>query len=199
MWEATTSIYTFYISKLAPALPQHPWLYTSLEDLESRHLGLLWMGRTVSTDFQQSFSTSDQCPGPCYVNIHGNGTVKSRWSFNEHANVMYIDQPVQTGPRIWIFEGRALQLTVGNLGFSYDSLINATYDGLVVTPLKPGEPLPKHPKRAGLSVFSSQKYSHTATTTPQAAKTLWYSAENWLSSFPGYYTTSKKIAIWVCC
>jgi carboxypeptidase C (cathepsin A) len=49
--------------------------------------------------------------GPCYINDDANSTTLNPWSFNNEANVLYIDQPVQTG-------------------FSYDVLINGTLDQL---------------------------------------------------------------------
>jgi cathepsin A (carboxypeptidase C) len=35
--------------------------------------------------------------GPCKVNAAGTGTVKNDFSWNEHANLIYVDQPTGTG------------------------------------------------------------------------------------------------------
>lgn len=35
--------------------------------------------------------------GPCYVNPDSKSTTLNPWSWNNDANVLYIDQPVQTG------------------------------------------------------------------------------------------------------
>jgi carboxypeptidase C (cathepsin A) len=57
--------------------------------------------------------------GPCYVNTAGNATELNPWSFNNNVNMLYIDQPVQTG-------------------FSYDSLVNGTFNltSEIITPLE---------------------------------------------------------------
>ncbi len=68
----------------------------------------------------------------------------------------------------------------------------------MITPLKEGEPLPKVIKTRGVGFFPSQEFKHTAHTTGQAAQILWHFAENWLTSFPGYRTSSGKIGLWVC-
>ena len=47
--------------------------------------------------------------GPCYVNLDSNATELNPWSFNNDVNMLYIDQPVQTG-------------------FSYDALVSATFN-----------------------------------------------------------------------
>jgi hypothetical protein len=120
--------------------------------------------------------------GPCYVNLEATDTISNPWSFNEHVNMLYIDQPVQSG-------------------YSYDELVNATMsilgDGLV-TPLGSDQSPPKAVNASfGYGTFPSQKFDHTTKTTVQSAKALWHFAEHWLSSFPGYKTSSNKIGVWV--
>jgi hypothetical protein len=56
-----------------------------------------------------TFAAADGESGPCLVNADANSTSINPFSFNNHVNMLYIDQPVQTG-------------------FSYDSLINGTFD-----------------------------------------------------------------------
>jgi hypothetical protein len=96
--------------------------------------------------------------------------------------MLYIDQPVQTG-------------------FSYDELVPAIFDlnedGLI-TPLSPNQPPPSKVNASyGYGTYPSQKFDHTTKTTPQSAKMLWYFAEHWLSSFPGYKTSSNQVSVWV--
>lgn len=92
--------------------------------------------------------------------------------------MLYIDQPVQAG-------------------YSYSTLINATYniEEYVVTPVE-GLSVPTLNKTLVYGTYPDQDFSKTANTTVQAAKMLWYFAENWLSTFPGYTTHSKQISIW---
>lgn len=96
--------------------------------------------------------------------------------------MLYIDQPVQ-------------------VGFSYDKLVNATFDILnadgFVNPMEIDESsLPPVNSSFGYGTYPSQDFSHTANNTVQAAKALWHFAEHWLSSFPGYNTQSNELSIW---
>ena len=120
--------------------------------------------------------------GPCYVNFEGTDTIANPWSFNEHVNMLYIDQPVHSG-------------------YSYDQLVNATMniiDNGLVVPLDSDQSPPKAVNASfGYGTFTSQKFAHTTKTTVQSARALWHFAEHWLSSFPGYKTSSNKIGIWV--
>lgn len=120
--------------------------------------------------------------GPCYVNIDGTDTEVNPWSLNNYANVLYIDQPVQAG-------------------FSYDELVNATFDILnadgFITPMDIEQSSPPAVNVSfGYGTYPSQNFNHTANTTVQAAKMLWHFAEHWLSSFPGYDTQSNELSIW---
>lgn len=119
--------------------------------------------------------------GPCYVNMNGTDTIYNPWSFNNYANMLYIDQPVQ-------------------VGFSYDELVNATFnilEGGIITPLDSDSPaMPASNGTFGYGTFPSQNFNSTANNTVQAAKLLWHFAEHWLSSFPGYDTQSNKLSVW---
>jgi carboxypeptidase D len=113
--------------------------------------------------------------GPCVVNHEGTNTTINPWSFNNHVNTLYIDQPIQAG-------------------FSYSSLINGTYNStsLVVTPNNAtSTPLPP-----GQGIFPDQSVSATTNTTVASARALWAFSEHWFSSFPGYNTSSKEISFW---
>lgn len=116
--------------------------------------------------------------GPCYVNINGTDTINNPWSFNEYANVLYIDQPAQTG-------------------FSYSDLIDATFDVLSgsITSIDQAD-LPAVNASFGYGVYPDQNPDKTANNTVSAAKALWYFGEHWLSSFPKYKTESNKISVW---
>lgn len=95
-------------------------------------------------------------------------------------NVLYIDQPVQTG-------------------FSYNTLVNGTYDVLsnAVTPVPRSQ---LHTVQGnisyGLGTFASQDPLATTNTTVTTAKALWHFAEKWLTSFPELKTSSKEISVW---
>lgn len=122
-----------------------------------------------------SYAAMNSENGPCVVNHEGTNTTINPWSFNNHANMLYIDQPIQ-------------------VGFSYSSLINGTYSStsLAVTPNN-GTSTPPLP---GQGIFADQSVSSTANTTVASARGLWAFSEHWFSSFPGYDTLSTDISIW---
>jgi carboxypeptidase D len=103
--------------------------------------------------------------GPCFVTRDAKGTVLNPWSWNNEVNMLYIDQPVQTG-------------------FSYDRLINGTIDETllpyVVTPLPPSAPPPDLNSTFLQGVFPSQDPASTANTTLTAARAAWHFMQTWM-------------------
>lgn len=114
-----------------------------------------------------------------YVDPTGSNTISNPWSFNTNSNLLYIDQP-------------------SGAGFSYSGVVNATYDILtqLVTPLKSPSP-PSVNASFGYGTCASPDFKLTSHTTVQASKAVWHFAEHWLSSFPGYNTSSSSISVWV--
>jgi hypothetical protein len=100
--------------------------------------------------------------GPCYVSFDGSETNLNPWSFNNDANVLYIDQPVGGG-------------------FSYTSLINGTFDleTYEITPLD--EIDGDIPEDALRGTFPNPTLSATTNTTITSAGALWHFAEHWLT------------------
>lgn len=121
----------------------------------------------------------DSESGPCYVNADGNSTTINTWSFNQHVNMLYIDQPVQTG-------------------FSYNSLIKGTFnlETTDTTPLDTNGVLPKQNTTYRVGTFSSQDLLQTTNTSITSAKALWRFAEHWITTFPEYDTKSKEVSVW---
>ncbi|KIY01041.1 uncharacterized protein Z520_03707 [Fonsecaea multimorphosa CBS 102226] len=119
--------------------------------------------------------------GPCYVNVAGNDTIINPWSFNNYVNMLYLDQPVQTG-------------------FSYDELVNGTFnlETQIITPehFSASSPLPAINATFQVGTFPSQDPLHVTNTTVSSARALWHATEHWLSSFPEYSTSSNKFSIW---
>lgn len=115
-----------------------------------------------------------------------NSTESNPWAWNEHVNMLYVDQPVGTG-------------------FSYDALINGTKDLLYngagdfydVTPLDAYDGLPPRENlTTRYGTFSSDNAMHTANSTANAARTLWQFAQTWFVEFPRYKTSDKRISFW---
>lgn len=101
--------------------------------------------------------------GPCYTNADSNSTSINPWSFNNHVNMLYIDQPNMAG-------------------FSYDSLINGTLnliDG-TITPMSASSDFQPDPVTLS-GVFPSQNSNHTVRTTAFGARTLWSFMQTWLA------------------
>jgi carboxypeptidase C (cathepsin A) len=121
--------------------------------------------------------------GPCYVNTAGNATELNPWSFNNNVNMLYIDQPVQTG-------------------FSYDSLVNGTFNltSEIITPLEfnSSTAVAATDPLTTWGTFPSQDPLRTTNTTVASARAVWHFGEHWLSSFPPFSTSSSsnKISFW---
>lgn len=104
--------------------------------------------------------------GPCYVNLDSNSTTLNPWSFNNHVNMLYIDQPVQAG-------------------FSYAALVNGTLDllGDIINPeVFTSTNIPPTNSSFGFGTFPDQNPRLTTNNTIQSTRALWHFAENWLSS-----------------
>lgn len=114
--------------------------------------------------------------GPCWVNEDSNSTRINEWAWNSEVNMLFIDQPVQ-------------------VGFSYDSLNNGTYDLLLGDPMdeefddesqlqiklqefKDGE-IPETNATFYVGTFASQNLTHTPNSTDHSAVALWHFAQTW--------------------
>ncbi|KAK4154409.1 Alpha/Beta hydrolase protein [Chaetomidium leptoderma] len=121
--------------------------------------------------------------GPCFVGPDSNSTYLNPWSWNNEVNMLYIDQPVQTG-------------------FSYDVLTNVTIQldesgESVVTPTEftDGQ-IPTTNNTYRIGTLGSQNMSHTTNTTERAAHALWHFMQTWLFEFPHYKPSDDRISLW---
>ncbi|KAK3305793.1 Alpha/Beta hydrolase protein [Chaetomium strumarium] len=123
--------------------------------------------------------------GPCFVTADSKSTYRNSWSWNNEINMLYIDQPVQTG-------------------FSYDVLTNVTIswetgdlDEPVITPtnFSDGE-IPETNNTFLIGTTGSQKGSQTANSTEQAAHALWHFLQTWLFEFPHYSPRDGRVSLW---
>jgi len=114
--------------------------------------------------------------GPCTINADSNSTTLNPHSWNNHVNMLYIDQPVQ-------------------VGFSYDTLIPSTADLLT------GGILPTNGSVETNGTFisgtlPSQNPTALANTTRNAAKILWKFTQIWLQDFPEHESTNDRVSVW---
>jgi pimeloyl-ACP methyl ester carboxylesterase len=127
-----------------------------------------------------AFAAMSSEGGPCYVNPDGVSTTLNPWSLNNHANVLYIDQPV-------------------GAGYSYTSLVNGTYNLVtnVITTLEAyNGTVPGSNITFSQGTFNDPSPWATTNTTKSTARALWHFTETWLAEFPEYKSNNKKIGIW---
>lgn len=117
--------------------------------------------------------------GPCWVGADSNSTRLNEWAWNGEVNMLFIDQPVQ-------------------VGFSYDTLRNGTYDLLRTlsdpseyvdddTPLpiqlvdfgEGGDGVPETNATFYVGTFASQNLTQMPNGTDHAAVALWHFAQTW--------------------
>ncbi|TKA68290.1 hypothetical protein B0A55_04291 [Friedmanniomyces simplex] len=126
--------------------------------------------------------------GPCTVMEDSNSTSNNEWSMNTFVNMLYIDQPV-------------------GVGFSYDMILNSTFDTLFLVPtaindtgVLPFEAyngtVPEANSTLWYGSFPSQDILHTANTSALAARTLWHFGQAFFGSFTEHKTCNKDITIW---
>ncbi|KAH6847317.1 Alpha/Beta hydrolase protein [Chaetomium sp. MPI-CAGE-AT-0009] len=123
--------------------------------------------------------------GPCFVGPDSKSTYLNPWSWNNEVNMLYIDQPVQTG-------------------FSYDVLTNVTIQLNVEDPSQPlitptnftdGE-IPLTNNTFWVGTTGSQKVSQTTNTTERSAHAMWHFLQTWLFEFPHYRPDDGRISLW---
>ena len=121
--------------------------------------------------------------GPCEVVQLSDGTYGTQvntWGWDRSSNILFIDQPNQ-------------------VGFSYDTRTNASFDLLASqvyeppTPPNPG--LPRYMYLNGTfgtaSFDDATPWADTANTTEIAAQATWHFLQAWLSAFPQYNPATR--------
>ncbi|KAE8152818.1 Alpha/Beta hydrolase protein [Aspergillus avenaceus] len=148
------------------------WYFKSQSDPETSPLSIWLQGGPGGSSMFGAFTEN----GPCAVNDDSQSTHRNEYTWTKYANMLYIDQPVQTG-------------------FSYDIATNGTLD-LLSENVTPGSEDQGPFNQTG--TFSSQTLTSTANTTVNAARHLWNFAQVWLQEFDVYKNESKndRVSIW---
>jgi hypothetical protein len=109
---------------------------------------------------------------PCFFNADGNSTTLNEFSYNNKVNMLYIDQPAQTG-------------------FSYVNLANGTMDFVTgqVIPLEDGDDLPELNVTTRQATLDIADPATTTNNTASAARTTWTFAQVWFNE----YVWTKRI------
>jgi carboxypeptidase C (cathepsin A) len=119
--------------------------------------------------------------GPCFVSPDSKSTYLNPHSWNNHVNMLYIDQPNQ-------------------VGFSYDIPTNSTLIpvdlGFLISPADFSKGVPPTNNTFRIGTVSSQNITHAANASTQAAHALWHFAQTWFFEFPHYKPANDKISLW---
>ncbi|KAF3482837.1 carboxypeptidase S1 [Arthroderma uncinatum] len=151
------------------------WLVESRINPEKAPLTVYLNGGPGSTSLVGLFQET----GPCEVIEIAKdrlGTRAREWGWDRGSNMLYIDQPVQSG-------------------FSFDSLREGSLnliDSSYTFP--PSDPPQGQPRDTWLKVVtSSNDVQVTTNTTSTAAKAMWHVLQSILTEFPQYYIGTQKL------
>ncbi|KAI1109168.1 carboxypeptidase S1 [Nemania sp. NC0429] len=149
------------------------WYFESQEDAQNAPL-IIWInGGPGASSMFGLFAEN----GPCFINSDLEPKPRPS-SWNQFYNVLYVDQPVQTGFSYDILTPGFLNLETGDIipdDPDQDLHANATFI--------PGN-------------FSSQNINWTANTTENAARHFWNFLQVWSQDFDKYSSSDDSISIW---
>lgn len=154
------------------------WFFEARHDPSNAPFAIWVQGGPGGSSLVGLFSEN----GPCKVNDDSRTTRLNPWSWNNHVNMLYVDQPVQTG-------------------FSYDTPTNCTFnsDGPEPWAWEPtdfSDGVPESNYTYWVGTVASQDATHTANTTDYAAHSLWHFVQTFFQEFPGYKPNDNRLSIW---
>ncbi|KAK4965231.1 hypothetical protein LTR28_003502, partial [Elasticomyces elasticus] len=153
------------------------WFFKSRKDPKNAPLAI-WMNGGPGSSLMIGLLSGN---GACNIKPDSNSSTLNPWSWNNEVNMLYIDQPVQTG-------------------LSYDTLTNGTVDitdsaaSVTVADFSAGVPTQNNTFLVG--AFPSQDTNSTANGTANAARAIWHFAQVWFQTFPDYKPNDDRISIW---
>ncbi|KAH8588366.1 Alpha/Beta hydrolase protein [Bisporella sp. PMI_857] len=162
------------------------WYFEARDDPQNAPLAMYLAGGPGQSSM---YAVTGQ-GGPCYVNRDSKTTRLNPWSWNNKVNVLYVDQPVQTG-------------------FSYDTLVTGILKQVSDAPMGGVSPYGIYEAQAFDSDtpftsnstllygrIPSQVPTQTASTTQQIVPQIYQFTQTWINEFPKYRTRNKKISLW---
>ncbi|KAH9864726.1 hypothetical protein IAQ61_008670, partial [Plenodomus lingam] len=150
------------------------WFFEAREDPANAPFVIWLNGGPGSSSVIAAFEEN----GPCHANPDSNSTRPAEWSWNQHVNMLYFDQPVQ-------------------VGFSYDTLQNVTRN-LVdnnVTLLDKTDPIPVQNSTFLTGTYPSRNPNNTAFGSVNGAVASWHFAQAWFQEFPHYLPNDTRISL----
>lgn len=156
------------------------WFFEARKDPHNAPLSIWLNGGPGGSSLMGALSEN----GPCFIGKDSNSTYLNPWSWNNHVNVLYIDQPT-------------------SVGFSYDVVTNITKNFNIqgwpanqVNVLQPGDDIPEQNNTFFVGTGASQNVQFTANSTRHAATALWHFAQTWFEEFPAYKPNDNRISIY---
>ncbi|KAI0124262.1 putative carboxypeptidase S1 [Xylariales sp. AK1849] len=146
------------------------WFFESRNAPEDAPVAIWLQGGPGTASIDQALGEN----GPCTVQTDSNSTVLNPWSWNNYANILYLDQPVQ-------------------VGFSYDVATPGVLN-TVTGDIIPGEWTGPLNYTAVKGPFASQNSSTLVNNTAVAAEAVWEFLQAWMGGFPQYKRDS--VSVW---
>ncbi|KAI0190132.1 Alpha/Beta hydrolase protein [Xylaria flabelliformis] len=151
------------------------WYFQNRKKRTDSPLTVYFMGGPGASSLMSLFREN----GPCRVNSDSNSTSDNAFSWNEHSDILYIDQPVQTG-------------------FSYDfaepGVLHA--DDNLVLDRDSGETRVEIESGSRRGFFSSHDPRNTPNSTQVVARSTWFFLQVWMQKFGKRESLNNKINFW---